>query len=77
MEVALNLQHESYLMEYRRREQLADIDRRWQMVDWTRSQEKRPFLHHLQNNWQLLRQIRRIHIQVSFEVKTPCPEAIP
>ena len=71
----MNLQHDSYLMEYQRREQLADIGRRWQVVDWVRSQEKRPFLHQLQTGFQLLPHLRHIRIQISFEVKTPCPEA--
>ena len=72
----MNLQHESYLMAYRRRDMLADIDKRWQTVELVRSQEKRPFLHKIRTNLQLLGQLRRIRIQVSFEVSTPCPEAV-
>ena len=73
----MNLQHESYLREYQRREQLADMDKKWQIVDLVRSQKKRPFLYQLQTGLQLLGQIRRIRIQVSFEINTPCPEVTP
>ena len=70
----MNTQYESYLMEHRRREQLADIDKRWQLVDLARSQGRRPFLHQLHTGLHLLGQLRRIRIQVSFEIATPCPE---
>lgn len=73
----MNLQHDSYLSEYRRREQLADIERRWQVVDWARTQAKRPFLHHIHHHLHLLGQIRHIRIQVTFELKPPCPEPAP
>ncbi len=70
----MNTQYESYLMEHRRREQLADIDKRWQLVDLARSQEGRSFFYQLRTALHLLGQLRRIRIQVSFEVATPCPE---
>jgi hypothetical protein len=70
----MNLEHESYLLEHRRREQLAGLEDRWQIVDWERSQEKRPLFHTIQAWLQQLTQIRRVRIQISFEINDPCPE---
>ena len=72
----MNLEHESYLMEHRRREQLAGLEDRWQIVEWERSQPKRPLLHKAQAWLQLLAQVRKIRIQVSFEIGEPCPEGV-
>ena len=72
----MNLEHESYLMEYRRREQLAGLEDRWQIVEWERAQAKRPLLHKAQTWLQLLAQVRKIRIQVSFEIGEPCPEGV-
>jgi len=73
----MNLEHESYLLEYRRHEQLAGLEDRWQIVDLVRSREKRPFFLHKARTWlQLLTQVRRIRIQVSFEISEPCPEGV-
>lgn len=70
----MNLERESYLLEYRRREQLVGLEERWQIVDWVRSQEQRPLLHKLQLWLHQLAQIRRVRIQISFEINEPCPE---
>ena len=70
----MNLLYESYLMEYRRREQLAGLEDRWQIMEWERSQEKRPFRQKAQVWLQFLSQLRKIRIQVSFEISRPCPE---
>ena len=71
----MNLEHESYLMEHRRREQLAGLENRWQIIEWERAQEKRPFRQKAQVWLQFLSQLRKIRIQVSFEISKPCPEA--
>jgi hypothetical protein len=72
----MNLEHESYLMEYRRREQLAGLEDRWQIVEWERAKAKRPLLHKAQTWLQLLAQVRKIRIQVSFEIGEACPEGV-
>jgi hypothetical protein len=72
----MNLEQESYLQKYRRHEQLAGLKDRWQVVDLVRSQEKRPLLYKVRTWLQLLAQVRRIRIQVSFEISEPCPEGV-
>jgi hypothetical protein len=72
----MNLEHESYLMEHRRREQLAGLEDRWQIIEWERAQKKRPFLSKAQTWLQTLSQLRKIRIQVSFEISEPCPEGM-
>jgi hypothetical protein len=72
----MNLEQESYLQKYRRHEQLAGLADRWQVLDLVRSQEKRPLLYKARTWLQLLAQVRRIRIQVSFEISEPCPEGV-
>jgi hypothetical protein len=72
----MNLERESYLLEYQRHQQLAGLEDRWQIVELVRSQEKRPFLRKAQTLLQLLVQLRKIRIQVSFEIGEPCPEGV-
>jgi hypothetical protein len=72
----MNLEQESYLQKYRRHEQLAGLKDRWQVLDLVRSQEKRPLLYKVRTWLQLLAQVRRIRIQVSFEISEPCPEGV-
>jgi hypothetical protein len=72
----MNLEQESYLQKYRRHEQLAGLKDRWQLLDLVRSQEKRPLLYKVRTWLQLLAQVRRIRIQVSFEISEPCPEGV-
>jgi hypothetical protein len=70
----VNLLHESLIKEYERREQLADIDTRWQVVELERAQGKRPFFFKTSQFFQLLNNIRKIRVQISFEVQEPCPD---
>jgi len=70
----VNFLHESYVQEYEHREKLADIERRWMLVELERAQGKRPFLHRTSQFFHFLGQLRRIRIQVSFEVHEPCPD---
>jgi hypothetical protein len=72
----MNLENESYLSHYRRREQLAGLDRKWQIVEWERAQQKRPFFPKIHSWLHLMAQVRKIRIQVSFEISEPCPEGI-
>ena len=72
----MNFLEEMYLREYRRREQLAGLEDRWQIIEWERAQEKRPFRHKVQNWLQFLSQLRKIRVQISFEIGEPCPEGM-
>ena len=72
----MNLLHESLIKEYERREQLADIDTRWQLVELERAEGKRPFLAKTSQFFQLLNNVRKIRVQISFEVQEPCPDGV-
>ena len=58
--------------EVKRREQLAGLERKWQVIEWQRAQVKRPFHRILRHFFQ---QLGWIHIHISVEIRKPCPEA--
>ena len=67
----MDIKRESYLNEYRRREQLADLETKWQINNaLARTQRSNHFTTQMSHILHALGNARRIRIEIHFDYET-------
>jgi hypothetical protein len=71
----MNLERDFDVAMFQRADDLADLEYRWQYMALPDNMEGRePFLVKIREGFRTLSQIRKIHIQVTFEMRGPVLE---